>query len=101
MCGVGWGGVGLSGVVCVCGGGGGEGRKGGREGREGGGEGGGEEVCVVVVVRTWVVNGRSLSMNRHRMHLIRVAEHLGVKLPASPPPGTRRPAGRSAKNASK
>ena len=58
-------------------------------------------VVVVVVVRTWVVNGRSLSMNRHRMHLIRVAEHLGVKLPASPPPGTRRPAGRSAKNASK
>ena len=43
------------------------------------------------------------------MHLIRVAEHLGVRLPASPtprpsttnPPGTRRLDGRSPKNAVK
>ena len=40
----------------------------------------------VVVVRTWVVNGRSLSINCHWMHLIQMAERLGVRLPASPPP---------------
>ena len=43
-------------------------------------------VVVVVVVRTWVLNGGSLSINRHRVHLIQVAEHPGVRLPASPPP---------------
>ena len=41
---------------------------------------------VMHLVRTWVVNGRSLWMNRHRMHLIQVAERLGVRLPSSPPP---------------
>ena len=35
-------------------------------------------VVVVVVVRTWVVNGRSLSINRHRMHLIGWQKHLGA-----------------------
>ena len=56
-------------------------------------------VLVVAMVRTWVVNGRSLSINRHKMHLIQVAERLGVRLPASPPPGPQRPDGRRPKNA--
>ena len=36
-----------------------------------------------------------------RMHLIPVAEHLGVRLPVSPPPGPQRPGGRRPKNAEK
>ena len=40
-------------------------------------------VVVVVVVLTWVVNGKSLSINRYRMR-IEVTEHLGVKTPGVP-----------------
>ena len=45
---------------------------------------------------TWWWCGRvahmtCLSMPNARMHLIRVAEHLGVRLLASPPPGPQRP----------
>ena len=41
-------------------------------------------VVVVVVVRTWVVNGKSLSINRYKVQQIRVAEHQGVKTPGVP-----------------
>ena len=40
---------------------------------------------VVVVVRTRCYNGVFLHATA-RLHLIGVAEHLGVRLPASPPP---------------
>ena len=42
-------------------------------------------VVVVVVVRTCSMTHVSVDM-RQRMHLIRVAGHLGVRLPATPPP---------------
>ena len=42
-------------------------------------------VAVVVVVRTGCMTNVFVD-KRQRMHLIGVAEHLGVRLPASPPP---------------
>ena len=60
---------------------GGEGR--GGEGREWVGRGGGGGV---VVVRT-VCMTKMFIHERQRMHRIGVTEHLGVRLPASPPPG--------------
>ena len=63
----------------VCGGGGGGGGgvgEGGREGTGGRGE---------VVVRTWVVNGGSLSINRHKMHLIMGAVSLWTRPPGPVP----------------
>ena len=57
----------------------------GREEEVRGGRGGGG-VWVVVVVRTLCSTCVSLHTRRRCMHLIRVAGHLGVRLPATPPP---------------
>ena len=53
---------------------------------------------LVVVVRTRCYNGVFLHTTA-RWHLIGVAEHLGIRLPASPPPWAQRPEGRRPKNA--
>ena len=62
--------------------------------------------CEVCCSQWWWWCGRCAcmtcpSMPHGRMHPVLVAEHLGVRLPASSPPWPSRPAGRSAKNASK
>ena len=55
-------------------------------------------LLLVVVVRTRCTSNVSVDTTV-RMHLITMAEHLGVRLPVSPPPGPQRPDGRRPKNA--
>ena len=61
-------------------------------------QGGVGEGVVVVVVRTRCHNDVFLHTSA-RMHLITVAEHMGVRLPVSTPPGPQRPDERRPKNA--
>ena len=55
---------------------------------------------MVVVVLTVCINDVFVDIIK-RVHPIGVAAHLGVRLPASPPPWASRPAGRRPKNAAK